>query len=154
MLQFSRWSANKPQWKITSCISPRLKRQLQWKLSQLLYDVKSLSRPPTHDGTPRNPGQLVTPLAKWFTRKLLTYNKSVMSYNMICYEHTIRVIFRYFWVHKLWQCADLYRYFADWCFDSDSWRIFMYFAVIQTQDVMSYKLNWNVFIRLSKCVVL
>ena len=122
MLQFSRWSANKPQWKITSCLSRRCKRQLQWKLSQPLYDVKSLSRHPNHDWAPRSPGQLVTPPAKWFTRILLTYNTCCMSYKMICYEHTIRVIFRCFWVHQLWQCADLYRYFTGWCFDSDSWK--------------------------------
>ena len=83
MLQFSRWSANKPQGKITSCISPRLKRQLQWKLSKLLYHVKSLSRPPTDDWTPRDPGQLVTPPAKWFTSKFMTYKQYILCYKYL-----------------------------------------------------------------------
>ena len=52
--------------KSTRCFSPRTKRQLQWKLSHLHYDVKSLSRPPTHERTPRNPGQLVNPTSQVF----------------------------------------------------------------------------------------
>ena len=79
MLQFSRWSANKPQWKITSCISPRLKRQLQWKLSQLLYDVKSLSRPPTHDW---RPGTQVNSSPHQPSDLPVNY----MTYNTVLYE--------------------------------------------------------------------
>ena len=154
MLQFSRWWANKPQSKSTRCFSPRTKRQLQWKLSQPLYDVKSLSRHPTHDRTPRNPGQLVTPPAKWFTRKLwltnscfelqklncdlyITYNQGYIS--LFLSPQTLTM----FWFIPLFCGLMFWLRFV---------KIFMYFAVIQTQDVMSYKLNWNGFIWLSRFV--